>query len=164
MGGAEGVVHVDIDLAGQLSGEVHVPLLLALVEAHIFQHQHLARLQGLLLRLHLSADAVGGHEHLVIGQQLLQALGGGCQAELGLGAALGPAQVRGQHQRRAVLQQIADGRHGALDAGVVGDVALAVQRHVEVHAHEDALALHVDVADGLFVHSGVLLGGVTSNS
>ena len=45
VGGAEGVVHVDVAELGELLGEVRVVLLLFLVEAEVFQQQHVAVLQ-----------------------------------------------------------------------------------------------------------------------
>jgi hypothetical protein len=53
----------------------------------------------------------------------------------------------------AVLLQVADRRQRGADAAVVGDAAVAVERHVEVDAHQRALAGNVDVADGL-LHGG----------
>jgi hypothetical protein len=39
--------------------------------------------------------------------------------------------------------------HGGADAGVVRHLAAVGERDVEVHAHEDALALHPELVDGL---------------
>jgi len=49
---------------------------------------------------------------------------------------------------RAALREIAQGRHGGLDARVVGDRPVR-QRHVEVLAHEHALAADVELGDAL---------------
>jgi hypothetical protein len=50
--------------------------------------------------------------------------------------------VRGDHDGRAGIQRHADGRHAGADAGVFGDGAALVLRHVEVGADEDTFALH----------------------
>ena len=42
---------------------------------------------------------------------------------------------------------LADGRRDALDARRVGDLAV-LHRHVEIDAHQHALALDVDVIEG----------------
>ena len=51
------------------------------------------------------------------------------------------------HGLRAVVQGHLDGGHGADDALGVRDGARLVLRHVEVHAHQHALALDIDVLD-----------------
>ena len=55
------------------------------------------------------------------------------------------------------LDEVLDGGYGGPDAGVVGDVLVLVERHVEVGTHEDALALEVglrEVLDALLGHGG----------
>ena len=46
----------------------------------------------------------------------------------------------GQQDLGALVQQVLQGGDGSADAGVVGDVLLLVQGHVEVRTHEHALA------------------------
>jgi hypothetical protein len=48
--------------------------------------------------------------------------------------------VRREHERGAALAQPLDRRQRCADARVVGDPPLLVERDVEVHAHEHALA------------------------
>ena len=59
-----------------------------------------------------------------------------------------------QDELAAVFDHVLDRREGADDAGVVLDLAF-LHGNVEIDAHEDALALDVDVAESLGVH-GVL--------
>ncbi len=47
-----------------------------------------------------------------------------------------------------VLNEIVDGGQGSLDTGGVANDAI-LDRHVEVNADENALAVNIDVADGL---------------
>lgn len=47
-----------------------------------------------------------------------------------------------------VLNEIVDGGQGSLDTGGVANDAI-LDRHVEVNADENALAVDIDVADGL---------------
>ncbi len=84
-------------------------------------------------------------------EQLAQRLGRRLQAELRIRAALRPAQVAHQDQRGALLQDVLDGGQRGADALVVRDRAV-LHRDVEVDAHQDALALEIDVANGLLVH------------
>ena len=62
-------------------------------------------------------------------------------------AALRAAEMREQDHLGALVGDLGDGGRHALDAGGVGDHAV-LHRHVEVDAHQHALALHVDVVEG----------------
>ena len=61
-------------------------------------------------------------------------------------AALRPAEMREQDDLAALVGDLGDGRRDALDAGRVGDLAV-LDRHVEVDAQQDALALHVGLIE-----------------
>ena len=82
-------------------------------------------------------------------EQLPEAVGDGPEAELvALVSPLGPAQVRGHHQRRPTLPELPEGGHGRAYPQVVGHPA-AFDRHVEVDADEDAGAGDVaEVVEG----------------
>ena len=54
--------------------------------------------------------------------------------------------MREQHDARAAREQRLDGRERGAHARVVGD-AIALERHVEVHAHERALAAQLRVGE-----------------
>jgi len=65
--------------------------------------------------------------------------------------------VAGEDDLGALADEVLDGGDGGADAGVVGDVLVLVERHVEVGAHEDALPLEVglrEVPDALLGHGG----------
>ena len=53
-----------------------------------------------------------------------------------------------QDDCRVVLLEVRDGGDGRTNTRVVGDDAI-LQGHVEVDSHEDALAVDVDVTNGL---------------
>jgi hypothetical protein len=72
-------------------------------------------------------------------QQARQRLQHRLQAHLGNALALGPVEVRQQHDFRASLRQQLDRRQGGAQARVVLHNAL-VHRHVEVDAHQRRLA------------------------
>jgi len=141
--GAEGVVDVDVGQRGELARERLVVLLLALVEAAVLEQHDLAG-------LHVDAvDPVRDQRHLAA-QQLAQALRDRRQRILGLELALGrAAQVRGDHHRGTGVERQLDAGHRGADAGVLGDVAGIVLRHVEVGTDEDALAGGKHRADGV---------------
>jgi hypothetical protein len=152
--GAEGVEHEDVTVGGELLGDLGVVLLLALVEADILEDEDVARLDlgdGLLSLL---AVGVVDELHFVAGE-LSELLCCRLEGELGLGAiALGAAEMAHEHDAGTVLLQILDRRDSGLDAGVIRDNAVP-QGHIEVDAHEDALALDVDVANCLLGESHV---------
>lgn len=64
--------------------------------------------------------------------------------------------MRGEEDLGAVVEQVLEGGDGRADAGVVRDVELLVEGHVEVSADEHALALEV----GLGQVADRLLGGL----
>ncbi len=77
----------------------------------------------------------------------------GPQALFRIAFALGPAEVRTKHDPRAVLPQILQRRHGRLDAFVVGDRAVLIERHVVIHAHQHALAAKIfQIVNGQLRH------------
>lgn len=51
--------------------------------------------------------------------------------------------MAGEDDLGPILEQVLDGGHGGADAGVVGDVLVLVQRHVQIRAHQDALTLQL---------------------
>jgi hypothetical protein len=150
VGGAEGVVDIEVAVGGQGGGEVGVVLLFAGVEADVLQQGHAAVLHGVD---HLGggrADAVAGEGHLLL-QQLAQRLGDEGQAHLRHDLALGAVEVGQQDDLGALCRQVVDGRQGRAQAGVVGDLA-AVDRHVEVHPDQGALAGEIGGVEGAEGH------------
>jgi hypothetical protein len=128
-------VHEDVAQRGHLAGQFLVVLLLALVEAAVLQQHHFAG--G-----HLHAIDPVRHETHRLAQQFGQACGHGGERVLGLEFTLGrAAQVAGHHHGGASVQRQADAGHAGADAGVFGDVAGVVLRHVQVGTDEHALAL-----------------------
>ena len=99
----------------------------------------------------------GGDELHRPADDLFQLLGHGGHAELAVFGRLRPPQVRGQDERRAVVEQVVECRQRGANARVVGngDVGvgvLAAQRDVEIDPHERFLALDIDVGYVLFIH------------
>ena len=63
MGGAEGVVDVDVGVDGERLGELRVVLLLLGVEAEVLEQDHLAGLEPRDGVLGADAERVAGHGH-----------------------------------------------------------------------------------------------------
>jgi hypothetical protein len=138
MRGTEGVVDVDVGEAGKMPGEDAVVGRLLGMKTQVLEQEHLARPQATRGRLDRGPDAVSGRLDGAA-QQLGQAHGHRSHAETVDDLALGPAEMRGEYQRAALIEQVGDCRQGRADARVV-DHAAAVEGHVEVHPHQNALA------------------------
>ncbi len=126
VGGAEGVVDVDVGQRGEGLRERRIVGLFFGVVAQILKQQHLA---GFELARHLAghfADAVrrkgdvDGFAQLLV-EQLAQADDHRAQRVLGIRLALGAAQMRGEDDLGLVAQGVDDGGQRGHDAGVVGD-------------------------------------------
>ena len=60
--------------------------------------------------------------------------------------------MAGEDDGRALIERVPDRRQRRLDARVVAD-STVLERDVEVHAYEDALALEIEILDRQFGHS-----------
>ena len=141
---AEAVGDVDVGERGELVGELGRRSASSLAVSPALKRRFSSsttspspgRVDGGLRAL---ADRVGRERH-VAAEQLAEAGGDGGQGVLVLGRALGPAEVGAHDDAGARLGQGRDRRDGGPDAAVVGDRAIAVERHVEVGPDQDALA------------------------
>lgn len=152
VGGAEGIVDVDVSQGSQSlaelgdGGSVSLDLLalgvlgaafLLGVEAQVLEENDLTTgglVDGLL---GLGADAVLGEED-GLAQQLLELGDDGLQAVLGVDLAVGTAQVGHEDNGLgAILNGVLDGGQGTDDTLVVGDFLLVVERDVEVDLWRD---------------------------
>jgi hypothetical protein len=95
--------------------------------------------------LRLVADAVGG-EGDGHAQEIRQAIGDRPQAQLRGRFPLRASEMAGEHDGRAMVDRVLDGRQRRADPGVVANHPV-LQRHVEVDADEDALALEIQIPD-----------------
>ena len=135
MGRPERVVHVGVGELGELPGEPDVVGLLPRMEPEVLEEHDVAGLDVAADRLGpVADDLVEGHH--VDAEQLRQAVGDGPEAELVLRLALRPPEMRGDHERGAPVEELAERGDGRADPHVVGDPA-ALERHVEVGADED---------------------------
>ncbi len=141
MRGGEGVHHVDVAERGHLLRQLVLVLLLALVEAHVLEQHHLARLAG------HAAQPVALEAHAAA-EQFRQPRRDRRQRELfGRHALLRAAEVGHQHDACIRLLRCDDGRQRRADAGIAGHDAV-VDGNVEVFANQDPLAGEVE-----FVHA-----------
>src|SRR6185436_17543937 len=143
----EGVADEDVAELRQRLGEARVVLLLALMEAQVLKHGDVAGRQGADDLLRHLADAVG-REGDGPADELAQLVRHRAQAELRIGTALGPAEVRDDDDLGAAVGQVLEARQQALQPRRIGYLAVA-HRHVEIGADKDALAVHIAALGGL---------------
>ncbi len=123
VGGAEGVVHVDVGERGEGLREGRFVLRLLAVEAEILEQQDLAGLQALDRGGDLRADAVARERDGYV-QDRGQGLRYRCEGELRVRGILGPAEVGGEHDPRTGGDQALERRKRRPDAAVVADLAV----------------------------------------
>ena len=144
--GREGVVDIEIGKGGESVGEARVVRLLALVEAQVLQEDDVAGRE----RLHggggLGADAGGGETDRAAAKRPGERRPERCQRHGGDCFAPRPAEMGHGDDPRAPVRQLRQGRRHPVDAGGVAQRPLA-HRHVEVDAHEDALAGDLDIVE-----------------
>ena len=146
--GAEGIENEDVTIGSELLGDLGVVLLLTLVETDVLENEDLTRLDGGDSLSSLLAIRVGNKSN-VKARELSELLGDRLKGELRLEAGtLGAAEVAHEDDASVVLNEVVDGGQGSLDTGGVANDAI-LDRHVEVNADENALAVDIDVADGL---------------
>ena len=152
MRNAKRIVHSDICERCELLCEGGIVLLLFLVIAQVLEQEDFARLQACRELLRLGADAVGCPLDLTT-EELCEMLDEMLRAELILTCLGRTADVAGDDERRAAVEQIVQRRQRAHHARIVRDVHLGIKRNVVVHADEYLLALDVDILNCLFVHA-----------
>ena len=152
MRNAKRIVHSDIGERCELLCEGGIVFLLFLVIAQVLEQEDFARLQACRELLRLGADAIGCPLDLTI-EELCEMLDEMLRAELILTCLSRAADVAGDDERRAAVEQIVQRRQRTHHARIVRDVHLGIERDVVVHADEYLLALDVDILDCLFVHA-----------
>src|SRR5690348_16772853 len=114
---SERIVDIYISELGERPRQSLVVLLLATEKACVLEEYDAPAVPGGLERL-VGVGALDEGDVLVR-QQLGEAPRDGLEGVLGLRLPLRPPEVREQHDARAVLEQIADGRQRGADARVV---------------------------------------------
>ena len=132
---AEGVIHIDVAKAGELSREVGVVGFLSRVETQILQQQHLPRFElARQLRSHV-AYAIGGEGDVdrltqrVI-EQRAQPVHHRPQAVFGIRLSFGTPQVRGHDHFGVMAQRVLERGQGFFDPGIVENLQYRSQRAV----------------------------------
>ena len=155
MRGGEGVVDVNIAKRGQSVDDRGVVLLLALVEAGVFEQQDVAVLHRGDGGGGLVADAVFRE-----GDRAAEALGDRCgdgpQRVFRVRSRFRAAEMGEQDHLAALVGDVLDRGQHAVDAGRVGDLPV-LHRHVEIDAHENALALGIELIERAERHRFLLV-------
>jgi hypothetical protein len=150
VGGAEGVVHVQIGQCGKPPRQLGIVAGLTGLEAAVLEHQHLPGTE-----LSRQALRLGAHHRRrqrdLRAQQLPQPNRDRSHRKRRIGS-LRPPQVRDEHQRRFALAQQLDGRQRGANPRLVLDLSIG-ERDVEVDADENAPALHGGVPHARLVEA-----------
>jgi hypothetical protein len=117
------------------------------MKTYILQQNDIAILHLVDHTLDVGADTVRGHLD-GFAEILGEAGGYRSKAELRLRAVLGAAKMGCQYQTPAVVDDVSNGRHGCLDAGIVCDMVGLIEWHVEINPAEDPFAMKVNIPDG----------------
>ena len=122
-----------------------IVLLLALMEAGVFEQEHVAVLHFGDRVVRCLADAVGREGDGTL-DDVGDRRGDGLQRIGLVRAALGPAEMRKQNDLAALVRDLRDRRRDAFDARRIGHPAV-LRRNIEIDAQENALAGEVGVVE-----------------
>src|SRR5580765_5217562 len=102
------------------------------MEADVFEADQFTGLHGLYGLLHFGPYAVVDEFDLAT-EDLASRFGGGLEAKLGVGLAVGAAEVAGDDYFAVVVEQILNGRLSGLDAVSIGNLPV-VHGHIPIEA------------------------------
>ena len=152
----ECIVDVKIRKACKLLGKFFVVGLLFGVEAQILQQKGLAFFEFSGHLFGFNAHAVGTEANIFAAGQFpikqhAETLSHWLQAHLRIRLPFRTPEVRSQDQPRSMAESMLNSWESFADAGVVHNTAI-VERDVEIHAHEDAVVVERQIANGKFGH------------
>ena len=130
------------------AGKLRIVLFFALVEAQVLENGNAAGLQRRHRRLRRLADAVVCERNRAARAARPSLSATGLRLNCGIRRALGPAKMRDDDDPGAALGQVLQARARAARAALRPDLAV-FDGHVEVGAHEHALALDIEIGGRL---------------
>lgn len=142
--GSEGVVDVDVGIAGELFGEFFVVFAFAFVKTEVFEQQDLVVAEFGDEFLGGVSDGIIGELDLVV-EEFGEFCGDGFEA-LGGVHAFGSSKVRGEDQAGISGESVVDGGKNSAKSRVVFDFSV-FDRGIEIKAHEDPFAGQIDLID-----------------
>ena len=140
MRGTKRVVHVNLGERGQLLRKLRHVLFFLGMEAQVFEQQHVAVLERLAPRLRLPDRCNRPRRPRACRATCARRVAAGFRLILGLTLPLGRPRCEARISRPPRSRMYLNGGQRGLDARVIGDFAGVVQGHIEIHAHENALA------------------------
>jgi hypothetical protein len=147
MGGGKGVVDENVAEAREEPRKERIVVLLARMKAGVFQKQDLAGLGCRSRPRRAIVTPIGRDEPNRQAQRLGQDRRDRTQRHGRLGTALRPSEMAEQDDSGTALDDLAQRRHDALDAGCIAHFAV-LHGHVEIDAHDGAPAAKIDIVDG----------------
>ena len=151
MRGAKGIAHEElIAQSRKLLRELRVVRLFLGVIPDILEEQHFPISKRLAFRFRIGADAIGSERHR-LAEHFAEFCGYGRETVLRINFSFWPAQMRSKDEPRSAFDGQAQRGQRFADTRVVGNAA-TIERNVEIHADENALAAQFKVANGKFAH------------
>jgi len=150
MGGAEGVVDVDVAELASWRAKLGSFFSSSLWKRR-FSRRRTSPSLSAPAACSTSTPMESFDEFHRLGEQLGEAIGGGLEGELGFGAAFGPAEVRHQDEAAAAVDHVADRGQRLGDAAIVGDLR-ASSGTLKSTRISTRFSLHVNVGNGLLGH------------
>jgi len=147
MGGPKSVVDVNIPERRQLSCEVGGVVSFGSVKTQVLEKDDLPISRALDNAAGRITHAIGRKMH-ACRQQLSEPTRDGLQTHLGPDFTLGPTEMTHEHGASTTRHEIFDGGQGGTNTSVVGDLAVIVERDVEVDAGENASSSNLDILNG----------------
>ena len=162
---AECVVYIDVGIRSEFLSEVFLTLFHLLlcgivagvgfvnpdglaflfrIEAEVFEKENLA---GLERCGHVGGSHAVGGELNVGTKSLCNGIFNLRERHLGVDLAFGLAHVRHNDERTAVGKHFFQCGEGTTDTGVVGDVAILVEGHIEVYTYDSLLTFEIEIID-----------------
>ena len=148
---AEGIVYINLCKRSKLLCKFGIVLFLARIKADILEENTFACLHGSYFSLRIVADDVAAHTN-GLPKQFRKPYRYRRKAEFGQPFAFRAPEMRAKNNPCPVLNKIFYGGQRRHNAFVICDDAV-LQRNVEIAAHQNALALYVNIPYGHFVCS-----------
>ena len=149
--GAECVVDINVAKACEILGEGFAVLGLLGAEAGVLKQDYVAVLHsGNGCPCIVADNIVVSCKNDFLAELLAESLCNGCKGELSLGAVLGLAEMGAEDDLCAVVYQLLYGGKSRIDPVLIGDNAV-LEGDVEVAAHENSLALCINIVYGFLV-------------
>jgi len=142
VGDGKSIVDINFTAVNEFFGKLGIILLFTRIETDIFEHNNFTRLHGVNKFINFRAKTVRRLDDFPA-EQLTQPFRGRGHGILGFLLPLGAAKMGSKDDSRPLLNRIPDGRHGAGDSAVLGDIPLVILRNIKVNPDKNLLTFQL---------------------